>query len=76
VRDALAGAGFEDYPLIAGTATQSVEQTVGLLRDARYAGAQWGLVLAPGYFATVVGQEGISRWFEAVAGASDLPVLV
>lgn len=76
VREALDSAGFPDYPLLAGTATQSVEQTVALLRDARNAGAQWGLVLAPGYFASVVTQEGIATWFEAVADRSVLPILV
>jgi 2-keto-3-deoxy-L-rhamnonate aldolase len=76
VRKALDSAGFHDYPLLAGTATQSVEQTVGLLEDARNAGAQWGMVLAPGYFASAVSQDGIAAWFEAVADRSVLPILV
>jgi 2-keto-3-deoxy-L-rhamnonate aldolase len=76
VRHALDDAGYKYFPLVAGTATQSVAQTVALLRDARDAGAQWGMVLAPGYFSTVISQIGIATWFEAVADQSVLPILV
>jgi 2-keto-3-deoxy-L-rhamnonate aldolase len=37
VRDALEGAGFKDYPIIAGTATQSIEETVEQLVEAKKA---------------------------------------
>ncbi|GME36132.1 hypothetical protein GTA08_BOTSDO09687 [Neofusicoccum parvum] len=76
VRAKLTEAGFADYPIVAGTATQSVEETVVQLREARDSGAQWGMVLAPGYFAGAVQQDGIVRWFEAVADRSPIPVLV
>lgn len=67
---------FADYPIIAGTATQSVEETVEQLRGARDAGAQWGLCLVPGYFAGASCQEGIVRWFTAVADQSPIPVMM
>jgi 2-keto-3-deoxy-L-rhamnonate aldolase len=54
VRDALEGAGFKDYPIIAGTATQSIEETVEQLVEAEKVFAQWGLCLAPGYFAGAI----------------------
>ncbi|KAG6030848.1 hypothetical protein E4U41_007747 [Claviceps citrina] len=76
VRDALEGAGFRDYPLIAGTGTHSIEETVEQLVDAEAAGSQWGMVLAPGYNAAVTRQEGIARWFAAVADRSPIPILV
>ncbi|EKG18476.1 hypothetical protein MPH_04278 [Macrophomina phaseolina MS6] len=76
VRAALTENGFPDYPIIAGTATQSIDETVVQLEEAREAGAQWGMVLAPGYFASAVSQEGIIAWFEAVADRSPIPVLV
>jgi 2-keto-3-deoxy-L-rhamnonate aldolase len=37
VLDALEGAGFKDYPIIAGTATQSIEETVEQLVEAKKA---------------------------------------
>ena len=75
-RKALEGAGFKDYPIIAGTATQNIEECLEQLADAKKAGAQWGLCLAPGYFAGAVSQEGIIRWFEAVADKSPIPIMV
>lgn len=76
VRQALEAAGFKDYPLIAGTATNGIEETVQLLAEAKEAGAGWGLVLAPGYFAGAADQAGIRGWFEAVADESPIPVMM
>ncbi|OAQ61654.1 dihydrodipicolinate synthase [Pochonia chlamydosporia 170] len=76
VRDALTQEGFPDYPIIAGTATASIEETVEQLADAKEAGAQWGMVLAPGYNAAVTPQDGIVQWFTAVAERSPIPILV
>ncbi|KAF5019415.1 hypothetical protein F66182_8587 [Fusarium sp. NRRL 66182] len=68
--------GFKDYPIIAGTATNSVEETVEQLKDAHKSGAQWGLCLVPGYNAGAVTQEGIIQWFTAVADQSPIPVMI
>ncbi|KND86356.1 putative 4-hydroxy-2-oxoglutarate aldolase, mitochondrial [Tolypocladium ophioglossoides CBS 100239] len=76
VRERLEAAGFHDYPVVAGTATNGVEETVEQLVDARDAGAQWGLCLVPGYNAAATTQEGIERWFTAVADRSPIPVLI
>lgn len=76
VRDALDREGFADYPIMAGTATNGIEETVEQLRDAKEAGAQWGLCLVPGYFAGASTQEGIIAWFRAVADRSPIPVLM
>ena len=76
IKAALEKEGFTDYPLIAGTATHSVEETLEQLVDAKEAGAQWGLCLVPGYNAGVTTQEGIIRWFTAVADRSPIPVMV
>ncbi|KAI5467188.1 hypothetical protein BGZ63DRAFT_370571 [Mariannaea sp. PMI_226] len=76
VRAALDKEGFKDYPIIAGTATNSVEETVEQLRDAQRSGAQWGLCLVPGYNAVVTTQEGIVRWFTAVADQSPIPIMI
>ncbi|KAH7358015.1 dihydrodipicolinate synthase [Plectosphaerella cucumerina] len=75
-REALDAAGFPDYPIIAGTASNSIAETVEQLADAKAAGAQYGLVLAPGYFAGAASQPGIIAWFRAVADRSPIPVLI
>lgn len=75
-RKALDETGFKDYPIIAGTATQDIEGTVEQLQEAQKAGAQWGLCLAPGYFAGAVTQEGIVKWFQAIADRSPIPIMM
>lgn len=76
IKAALEKEGFKDYPIIAGTATNSVEETVEQLKDAHAAGAQWGLCLVPGYNAVVTTQDGIIQWFTAVADQSPIPVMI
>ncbi|RYP71122.1 hypothetical protein DL771_005056 [Monosporascus sp. 5C6A] len=76
VRQAFEKEGFKDYPIIAGTATQNIEETVQQLKEAKEAGAQWGLVLVPGYFAGASTQEGIIKWFTAVADQSAIPIMI
>lgn len=76
VRQALEKAGYHDYPLIAGTATQNIEGTLEQLRDAKDCGCQWGLVLAPGYFAPAVTQEGLIDWYTTIADASPIPIMM
>ncbi|KAL2146383.1 hypothetical protein VTI28DRAFT_4136 [Corynascus sepedonium] len=77
VRSGLDKAGFPDYPLMAGVLTSGeLEETLQWLEDYAKAGAQWGLVLCPGYFGSAVSQQGIVDWFTVVADRSPIPVLV
>jgi len=76
VRKGLHEAGFEHYPIMAGTLINSVDETLEWLEDFKKAGAQWGLVLAPGYFGAAASQEGIREWYTIVADKSPLPVLI
>lgn len=76
IRKALENAGFKDYPIIAGTAAQNIEEVVDQLKSAQQAGSQWGLCLVPGYFAGASTQEGIIEWFKAVADQSPIPIMM
>ena len=76
VRKGLNDAGFPDYPIMAGTLINSVDEALEQLEDYKQAGAQWGLVLAPGYFGPVASQEGIREWYGVVADNSPLPILM
>ncbi|KAF8542918.1 hypothetical protein BDD12DRAFT_823360 [Trichophaea hybrida] len=76
IRQGLASNGYRDFPLIAGTATNSIDETVELLEESADAGADWGLVLAPGYFSATANQEGLVQWYTAVADRSCIPILV
>lgn len=69
-------AGFPDFPLIAGVLTNGIEDALDWLRDYAKAGAQWGLVLVPGFFGTDISQTSIREWFTVVADNSPIPILV
>jgi 2-keto-3-deoxy-L-rhamnonate aldolase len=76
VRKAFDEGGFKEYPLIAGTAAQNIEEVVDQLKNAKEAGCQWGLCLVPGYFAGASTQQGIIQWFTAVADQSPIPIMM
>ena len=76
VRKGLDQSGFEDYPIMAGVLVNSIDDALEWLRDAKEAGAQWGLVLAPGYFGSAATQQNLVEWFTLVADNSPLPILV
>lgn len=76
VRKGLTGAGFTDYPIIAGVLTNSVDDALEWLDDVAKAGAQWGLVLAPGYFGGAANQENLREWYKLVADSSPIPILM
>ncbi|PNS17337.1 L-threo-3-deoxy-hexylosonate aldolase [Sphaceloma murrayae] len=75
-RSELDKAGFSDRPIIAGTATQNILETIAQIAADKEAGAEYAMVLSPGYFASAASQEGIAKWFEAVADEAVLPVMI
>lgn len=75
-RKTLDDAGYKDRPIIAGTATQRIDEAVEMIKQSKEAGAEFAMVLGPGYFAPSTGQTGIQKWFEAVADQAVLPVMM
>ncbi|PIB02953.1 L-threo-3-deoxy-hexylosonate aldolase [Cercospora beticola] len=75
-RKTLDDAGFKDRPIIAGTATQNIDDTVEMIKDSQDAGAEYAMVLGPAYFAAATSQAGIQKWFEVVADRSPIPILI
>ncbi|TEA13665.1 putative 4-hydroxy-2-oxoglutarate aldolase [Colletotrichum sidae] len=76
VKKGLEEAGFPDYPIQAGVLTNGIDETLEWLEDYAKAGAQWGLVLVPGYFGTAANQENIKEWYTVIANKSPLPILI
>lgn len=61
-------------PVIAGTGTNNFQETLRLTRFAERVGASAALVVAPYYVRPT--QEAIYRYYRALAGAVDLPIVV
>ena len=61
-------------PVIAGTGSNSTEEAVSLTKYAKKIGADGALLAAPYYNKPT--QEGLYRHYEAVAKASDLPIVL
>jgi 2-keto-3-deoxy-L-rhamnonate aldolase len=76
VRKGLDDAGFKEYPIMAGVLVNSTGEALEWLEDSKKAGAQWGLVLAPGYFGAAASQEGLVEWYTIVANKSPIPILM
>lgn len=70
------GAIGPDKLLIAGTGCESTRETIALTRVAAEAGADAALVVTPHYFATQMTPASLIAYYEAVADASPIPVLV
>lgn len=75
-RKTLDDAGYKDRPIIAGTATQNIDDTVDMIKDSQAAGAEYAMVLGPAYFAPATSQAGLQKWFEVVADRSPIPILI
>ena len=76
VKKGLEAAGFPDYPIQAGVLTNGIDETLEWLHDYAKAGAQWGLVLVPGYFGPAATQDNITEWYTTVADQSPIPILM
>lgn len=77
-RAALDKAGLEATPLLVGTGGNSARETIKLSKEAKKAGADFAIVITPGYFAFVMGKDrqAIKDFFLEVADGSPLPVMI
>jgi len=75
-RKALDEAGFESLPIIAGCGSQSTRETTEFCQDAYQSGADYALVLPPSYYKTLYKPSSMIDFFEDVASASPIPILI
>ncbi|KAI5865821.1 aldolase [Durotheca rogersii] len=64
------------FPIMAGCGGHSTRQVLEFIADAAAAGANYALVLPPGYFGKATTAAVVDRFYADVAAASPLPVLV
>ncbi|KAF3921856.1 hypothetical protein AA313_de0208285 [Arthrobotrys entomopaga] len=69
---------YGDVVIMAGAASQNIDETIAVIKESRDAGASYALVLTPNYFAVAGGysEEGMREWYVTVADNSPIPILV
>ncbi|KAG4411854.1 hypothetical protein IFR04_015017 [Cadophora malorum] len=75
-RKAALDLGFPQYPLVAGISGHSTRESIQLAKDAASAGADFGLLLPPCFWAKAVNKDVILGFYRDVADASPIPVLI
>ncbi|KAJ5368414.1 aldolase [Penicillium cataractarum] len=76
VRQYLVEIGHPDLPIIVGCGAFSVRETLLHIEEAKNAGADYALVLAPAYWVPLMSPDGLKSFFGEVADASPLPILI
>lgn len=75
-RQAVVDMGLPDYPIVAGISAQSTVETIACARDAAEAGAGWGLLLPPSYWAKSLSTDALLAYYRDVADQSPMPIVV
>ncbi|KAI9835752.1 MAG: hypothetical protein M1819_001931 [Sarea resinae] len=75
-RKALNDAGFHTLPIIVGCGAQSTRETIDLCHEALRSGGDYALVLPPSYYKGLFKSESIVEFFQDVANASPIPILI
>lgn len=70
------GACGPGFPLMAGVGAHSTRQVLEHIEDAAAAGADYVLCLPPGYFGKATTPAVVARFFDDVAAASALPIVI
>ncbi|KAH0524318.1 hypothetical protein TsFJ059_006847 [Trichoderma semiorbis] len=78
LRNALDSIGLQKTPIVAGVGGNSTRETIQLARDAAAAGADFALVIAPGYWAGYLkgNPAAVKKFFVDVAAGSPIPVVI
>jgi dihydrodipicolinate synthase/N-acetylneuraminate lyase len=77
-RQALDESNHPDVPLLVGTGGGSAKHTIKLAKEAKEAGADYSIVICPGYFAFAMGgnKGAVRDFFWEVLEGSELPVMI
>lgn len=75
-KKATADAGRPQVPVVAGISGQSTNESIRLAEDALNAGADFGLLLPPNYWAKAVSKDVILSFYREVADSTALPVII
>lgn len=75
-RATLGSIGLSDVPIVAGVGAASTRESIKLAHDAASAGADYGMVIPPGYYAgaLIANRNCLRDFFVDIAEASPLPM--
>ncbi|ORY65995.1 uncharacterized protein BCR38DRAFT_340364 [Pseudomassariella vexata] len=74
-KKAVTDLGKPDYPIVAGISAQSTVETIQCAKEAAEAGALWGLLLPPSYWAKSLSSDAILAYYRDVADSSPIPII-
>lgn len=75
-RKAAVDLGRPDFPIVAGISGQSTNESIHLAEDALSAGANFGLLLPPNYWAKAVTKDALLGFYRDVADETTLPIVI
>lgn len=75
-REVAVALGRPEFPITMGTSGQTTQQVIAETHRAKEAGADFALVLVPSYFHFAMNEDAIVGFFEELADASPLPILI
>ncbi|KAL4889025.1 hypothetical protein BDV59DRAFT_210576 [Aspergillus ambiguus] len=75
-RKAALDLGLNAYPLVAGISGQSTNESIRLAEEAQQAGADFGLLLPPNYWAKAINKNVILDFYREVADNSPIPIVI
>ncbi|KAK9853810.1 hypothetical protein MYU51_005305 [Penicillium brevicompactum] len=75
-RQAAVDLGRPKFPIVAGISGQSTIESIRLAEDALAAGASFGLLLPPSYWAKAVTKDVILGFYRDVADSTSLPIVI
>ena len=75
-RKAAVDHGLPNFPLVVGISGQTTNETLRLAQDAAGAGADFGLLLPPSYYAKAVTKDVIISFYQEVAVQSPIPIMI
>ncbi|KXH62595.1 dihydrodipicolinate synthase [Colletotrichum nymphaeae SA-01] len=68
--------GKPDYPIVAGISAESTREAILNAKDAGAAGASFGLLLPPSYWAKALSSDAILGFYRDVADNSPIPIVI
>ncbi|KZT28424.1 dihydrodipicolinate synthetase [Neolentinus lepideus HHB14362 ss-1] len=75
-RRALDSAGLTDMPIIAGTGSGSLRESLELCNEAAEAGADYGIVITSGYYAGALDKRALKAFYTEIAEKSPIPIII